>query len=72
MNAVGVNVSKGKSMATVRHPFNESVAKPFEVRHTGSELKQLADYLKCESMVFDNHVEEKFPVLLASLTFGIV
>lgn len=46
MNAVGVDVSKGKSMVTIRRPFNETVAKPFEVRHTGSELKQLADYLK--------------------------
>lgn len=46
MNAVGVDVSKGKSMVTVRRPFNETVAKPFEVHHTGSELKQLADYLK--------------------------
>ena len=46
MNAVGIDVSKGKSMVTVRRPFNETVAKPFEVRHTGSELKQLADYLK--------------------------
>lgn len=46
VNAVGVDVSKGKSMVTVRRPFNETVAKPFEVHHTGSELKQLADYLK--------------------------
>lgn len=46
MNAVGVDVSKGKSMVAVRRPLNEIVAKPFEVRHTGSELKQLADYLK--------------------------
>lgn len=46
MNGVGIDVSKGKSMVAVRRPFNETVAKPFEVRHTGSELKQLADYLK--------------------------
>lgn len=46
MNAVGIDVSKGKSMVAVRRPFNETVAKPFEVRHTGSELKRLADYLK--------------------------
>ena len=46
MNAAGIDVSKGKSMVAVRRPFNETVAKPFEVRHTGSELKQLADYLK--------------------------
>ena len=43
MNAVGVDVSKGKSMVAVRRPFNEIVAKPFEIRHTGSELKHLAD-----------------------------
>ncbi len=46
MNAVGVDVSKGKSMVAIRRPLNEIVAKPFEVRHTGSELKQLANYLK--------------------------
>ncbi len=46
MNAVGIDVSKGKSMVTVRRPFNETVEKTFEVRHTGSELKQLAGYLK--------------------------
>jgi len=46
MNAAGIDVSKGKSMVAVLRLFNETVAKPFEVRHTGSELKQLADYLK--------------------------
>ncbi len=46
VNAAGIDVSKGKSMVAVLRPFNETVAKPFEVRHTGSELKQLADYLK--------------------------
>ncbi len=46
MNAAGIDVSKGKSMVAVLRPFNETVAKPFEVHHTGSELKQLADYLK--------------------------
>ena len=46
MNSAGIDVSKGKSMVAVFRPFNEAVAKPFEVRHTGSELRQLADYLK--------------------------
>ncbi len=46
MNAAGIDVSKGKSMVAVLRPFNETVAKPFEVRHTGSGLKRLADYLK--------------------------
>ena len=46
MNSAGIDVSKGKSMVAIYRPFNETVAKPFAVRHTGSELKQLADYLK--------------------------
>lgn len=46
MNAVGIDVSKGKSMIAVMRPFGEVVAKPFEVHHTASELRKLADYLK--------------------------
>ena len=33
-------------MVSVMQPLGEVVAKPFTVRHTGSELKELADYLK--------------------------
>ena len=45
-NAAGVDLSKRKSMVFVPSPFEEVVAKPFSVGHTGSELKELADYLK--------------------------
>ena len=46
MNAVGIDVSKGKSMVAVVRPFGELVTKPYEVRHTASELKELASSLK--------------------------
>ena len=46
MNAVGVDVSKGKSMVSIMRPFGEVVASPFEVNHTGSELDELANTLK--------------------------
>lgn len=46
MNAAGIDISKGKSMVSVLRPFGEVVAKPFSVRHTTSELRELADYLK--------------------------
>lgn len=46
MNAVGIDISKGKSMIAVMRPFGEVVAKPFEVHHTVSELRELANYLK--------------------------
>lgn len=46
MNAVGIDVSKGKSVVSVLRPFGEVVTKPFSVNHTGRELTKLADYLK--------------------------
>ena len=46
MNSVGIDVSKGKSMIAVMRPFGEVVVSPFEVRHTGSELSELAKLLK--------------------------
>lgn len=46
MNAVGIDVSKGKSMIAVMRPFGEVVASPYEVCHTVSELEKLASFLK--------------------------
>ena len=46
MNAVGIDVSKGKSMVAVLRPLGITVAKPFEVSHTAAELGKLADFLK--------------------------
>jgi hypothetical protein len=45
MNAVGIDVSKGKSMIAVMRPFGEVVASPYEMSHTSSELGKLADFL---------------------------
>ena len=46
MNAVGIDVSKGKSIVVVMRPFGEVVEAPFEVVHTEAALKDLADFLK--------------------------
>ena len=46
MNAVGIDVSKGKSTVAVLRPFGEVVASPLDVTHTGSGLKSLADLIK--------------------------
>ena len=46
MNAVGIDVSKGKSMVAIMRPFGEVVRSPFEVSHTGSELSELVKLLK--------------------------
>ena len=46
MNAVGIDVSKGKSTVAVLRHFGEIVASPFDIAHTGSDLKALADLIK--------------------------
>ena len=46
MNAVGIDVSKGKSMVAAMRPFGEVVATPYEVSHTDADLKTLVDFLK--------------------------
>ena len=46
MNAVGLDVSKGKSTVCVMRPFGEIVVSPFETAHTISELSELAKTLK--------------------------
>ena len=46
MNAVGIDVSKGKSMVAIMRPFGEVVASPTEVAHTDGELSKLAVSLK--------------------------
>lgn len=46
MNAVGIDISKGKSMVAVLRPLGNVVVKPFEVNHTASELGKLVVFLK--------------------------
>lgn len=46
MNAVGIDVSKGKSMIAVMRPFGEMVISPFEVQHTDTELSKLVKRLR--------------------------
>lgn len=45
MNAVGIDVSKGKSMIAIMRPLGEVVAAPFEVGHTATELNELAKFI---------------------------
>jgi transposase len=46
MNAVGIDVSKGKSTVTILRPFGEIVASPFDVSHTENELSKLVELLR--------------------------
>lgn len=46
MNAVGIDVSKGKSTVAILHPNKEVVASPFDVSHNPKELGYLVTLLK--------------------------
>lgn len=46
MNAVGIDVSKGKSTVAILRPQGIVVASPYDVAHTGSDLKALASAIK--------------------------
>ena len=46
MNAVGIDVSKGKSTVAILKPFGEVVRSPFDVTHNEDDLKSLAETIK--------------------------
>ena len=46
MNAVGIDVSKGKFTVAVLRPFGEIVVSPFDVSHSPKELSKLVTLLK--------------------------
>lgn len=46
MNAVGIDVSKGKSTVAIMRPYGEIVASPFEITHTEADFKKLTSQIK--------------------------
>lgn len=46
MNAVRIDISKGKSIIAIMRPLREIVSNPFEISHIPNELNNLANYLK--------------------------
>jgi transposase len=46
MNAIGIDVSKGKSTVAVLRPFGEIIVSPFDVSHNPKELTELVTLLK--------------------------
>ena len=75
MNAVGIDVSKGKSTVAVIRTFGEVVKKPFDVIHTTKELSELANFIKSlegESRVVMEHTGKySDPVVQALCDAGI-
>lgn len=71
MNAVGIDVSKGKSMVAVLRPYGEVVSKPFEVRHTSSGIRSLIEHIKSidgESRIVMEHTGRYYEPLIRELS----
>lgn len=68
MNAVGIDISKGKSMVAILRPYGEIVASPFEVKHTASNLNSLVDLIKSvdgKSRIVMEHTGRYYEPILA-------
>jgi transposase len=46
MNAVGIDVSKGKSMIAIIRPFGEIISSPFVIHHTSNEINELIEHIQ--------------------------
>ncbi len=71
MNAVGIDVSKNKSMVAILRPFGEIVSLPFEVKHTSSEIHSLIDLIRSidgESRIVMEHTGRYYEPLFHELT----
>lgn len=75
MNAIGIDVSKGKSTIAIIKPFGVVVKMPFDVNHTSKELSELADFinsLEGESRVVMEHTGKySDPISYALCSAGI-
>lgn len=70
MNAVGIDVSKGKSMVAILRPYGELVEAPFEVKHTSSGVQSLIQTIQSmdgESRIVMEHTGRYYEPLFCQL-----
>lgn len=70
MNAVGIDVSKGKSMVAIMRPFGEIVAAPFGIKHTTRDINSLVELIHSiegESRIVMKHTGHYYEVLAHQL-----
>ena len=71
MNAVGIDVSKGKSMVAILRPYGEIISAPFEIRHTSSDINALVEQIRSvegESRIVMEHTGRYYEVLARQLS----
>ena len=70
MNAVGIDVSKGKSMVTILRPFGEIILS-FAIKHTSSDIHSLIKLIHSiegESRVVMEHTGRYYEALAHQLS----
>ena len=71
MNAVGIDVSKGKSMVAIMRPFGEVISAPFEIKHTSSDINSLIELINSvegESRIVMEHTGRYYEALAYELS----
>ena len=70
-NAVGIDVSKGKSVVAILRPYGEVVYSPFDLKHTASDISSLIALIKSiggESRIVMEHTGRYYEVLANQLS----
>jgi transposase len=73
MNAVGIDVSKGKSMVAILRPYGESVSSPFEIKHTSANIRSFIEQIKSiegESRIVMEHTGRYYEPLARELSLA--
>ena len=73
MNAVGIDVSKGKSMVAILRPYGEIVSSPFEIKHTSSNIQSLIAQIRSiegESRIVMEHTGRYYEPLARELSLA--
>ena len=72
-NAVGIDVSKGKSVVAILRPYGEIVSSPFEIKHTSGNIRSLIDRIKSiegESRIVMEHTGRYYEPLARELSLA--
>lgn len=70
-NAVGIDVSKGKSVVAILRPYGEVVYSPFNLKHTVSDISSLIELIKSidgESRIVMEHTGRYYEILANQLS----
>lgn len=71
MNAVGIDISKGKSTVAILRPYGEIVSSPFEIKHSENDISHLIQHIKSiegESRIVMEHTGRYYEPLAQQLS----